>query len=771
MTTSATLLGFPRIGADRALKKATEAYWRAEIDVKALLETASAIRRENWLAMRQAGINEVPCNDFSMYDHMLDAAVLFGALPTRHQHRVDPRRPDEELEPDVLLRRYFAAARGTSDAAPLEMTKWFDTNYHYLVPELAPGSRLTLNARKPLTEFSEARALGLSARPVIVGPITFLTLSKAAAEAPSGWQPLQLLDDLVPLYAGLLAQLRVAGADWVQIDEPVFATDLPSEVLDAARGAYEKLNAVPARPKILLATYFGAVGDVLSLLRETPVDGVALDFTASSRGNNLDALIEIGGLPGKRLVAGVIDGRNVWVNDLRSSLSTLDALRSLASEIVVSASCSLLHVPLDVDSEPRIDPQITRWLAFATQKLDEIATLARGFAEGESSISLQLQRNEADLAVRRSARITNDTVVRKRVASISTDDDKRSTPYAQRAILQAKRLQLPPLPTTTIGSFPQTPAIRAARAAWRKGRLSGAAYEEQMRQEIAHVIGVQEELGLDVLVHGEPERADMVQYFAEQLAGVISTENGWVQSYGTRYVRPPIIVGDVTRPAPMTVGWWRHAQSLTTRPVKAMLTGPITMLRWSFVRDDQPQSQTAAQLALAIRDEIDDLEAAGAAIIQVDEPALREGLPLRRADRPEYLVWATRAFRLATSGVLDTTQIHTHMCYAEFGDILDAVVALDADVISLEAARSGMSIVDELADGEYPAAVGAGVYDIHSPRVPGTDEMRSLLAKAIGRLPIERVWVNPDCGLQTRTEAEAIPALRNLVAAARDLRP
>jgi 5-methyltetrahydropteroyltriglutamate--homocysteine methyltransferase len=769
MTTGATVLGLPRIGRDRALKKATEAYWRGDIPATRLLQTAAAIRRENWIALRDAGIDEVPCNDFSLYDHMLDTAVLFGAMPTRHRHRVDPRLPDDEMSDDVRLRRYFAAARGDDDAAPLEMTKWFDTNYHYLVPELEPGARLSLNARKPMTELSEARALGLRARPVVVGPITFLALSKPAGNAPAGWTQWELLDELIPLYAGLLAQLRSAGADWVQLDEPVLATDLPSSTLELARRAYENLAIVPARPKMLVASYFGHVGEAMALLRDAPVDGVALDFTGAAR-RNLDALRSVGGLPDKRLLAGVVDGRNVWVNNLRSSLETLDALRGLAGEVCVSSSCSLLHVPLDVELETAIGSDVARWLSFAKQKVAEVVTLARGLASGLTAITAPLRQNDDDLAARRSAPQTNVAAVRERLANIAPDDARRAVEYRERAKLQDDALRLPPLPTTTIGSFPQTREIRAARAAWRAGRMTQVEYEERMRDEIAHVIAVQEEIGLDVLVHGEPERADMVAYFADQLDGVLTTEHGWVQSYGTRYVRPPIIVGDVSRRRPMTVNWWRHAQSLTTHPVKAMLTGPITMLRWSFPRGDQPPEETAGQLALAIRDEIADLEAAGAEVVQVDEPALREGLPLRAADRPEYERWATAAFRLATSGVRPTTQVHTHMCYAEFGDILDAVVALDADVISLEAARSGMRVVDELVQARYRAGVGPGLYDIHSPKVPTVDEMHAVLTDAVARLPLGQLWVNPDCGLKTRTEAEVLPALRNLVAAAKRTR-
>jgi len=765
--TQSTVLGYPRMGHDRALKKATEAYWRGECSAADLLATAADIRRRNWTALTDAGIDEVPCNDFSFYDQVLDTAVLVGAVPARF--RVDGKGESAEPAQEMALRRYFAMARGSASAAPLEMTKWFDTNYHYLVPELGPDAQFSLDARKPLGELAEARSLGLNARPVLVGPVTFLLLSKPAHATPSDFEPLSLLDELLRVYVELLGQLGDAGAQWVQLDEPALACDQPAEVLDGARRAYEMLAAATRRPKLLVATYFDHAGEALPILCSTPVDGLALDFTGPAAAN-LQKLAAAGGLPGKRLVAGVVSGRNVWANDLRSSLSTLGALLGLADDVVVSTSCSLLHVPLDLEREPDLDPTIARWLAFARQKVDEVVTLARGLRGGTDAIRGQLEVNRAALASRTTSPVTRNPIVRARVTAIAPDDARRPEPYVDRAKLQAERLGLPLLPTTTIGSFPQTKALRVARAALRNGQLTADDYQKRMRDEVAHVIALQEELGLDVFVHGEPERNDMVQYFAEQLTGVISTRHGWVQSYGTRYVRPPIVAGDVARPAPMTLAWWSYAQSLTARPVKGMLTGPVTMLRWSFVRDDQPLRETACQMALAIRDEVVDLEAAGAAVIQVDEPALREGLPLRRSAWAEYLQWATESFRLATSGVRADTQIHTHMCYAEFGNILDAIVDLDVDVISLEAARSGMAIVDELADAGYPAAVGPGVYDIHSPRVPSAVEVADLLDIAVNRLPIDRVWVNPDCGLKTRTEAEVIPALRSLVTAAREAR-
>ncbi len=755
-----TVLGYPRLGADRALKRVTEAYWRGDATAGDLHTTAARIRRETWETLRAAGIDEVPCNDFSLYDHVLDTAVLVGAIPPRHAGPADGD--------DAELQRYFGMARGTDGAPPLEMTKWFDTNYHYLVPEIGPDTEFRLDPRKPVSELAEALDLGLDARPAVLGPVSFLLLSKPAAGAPEGFPPISRLDDLLDVYAELLRILRGAGAQWVQLDEPALVLDQPAEVLSATARAYARLGSGAGRPKLLVATYFDVVGDALPVLRNAPVDGLALDFTGPARGN-LDALAAVGGLPGKRLVAGVVDGRNVWANDLRASLSTLGTLLGLA-DVVVAPSCSLLHVPLDLSLERTLDPQIARWLAFARQKVDETVTLARGLCAGADAIRSELAANDADLASRRAAPMTRDAAVRARAAGISSADLRRSAPYGVRVAAQSARLGLPPLPTTTIGSFPQTKSLREARAAVPTGALSPEAYRDRIAEEIGRVVAIQEAAGIDVIVHGEPERNDMVQYFAERLTGFLTTRHGWVQSFGTRYVRPPVIAGDVSRPAPMTVDWSGYAQGLTDRPVKGMLTGPVTMLRWSYVRDDQPPADTATQVALALRDEVADLEDAGLPIVQVDEPALREGLPLRAAEGPGYLRWATDAFRLATSGVRDETQIHTHMCYAEFGDVLESIIALDADVISLEAARSDMAVVGELARAAYPAAVGPGVYDIHSPRVPDTAELVALLDRAVEHLPADRVWINPDCGLKTRTEDEVIPALTHMVEAARRIR-
>ncbi|MFF4507535.1 5-methyltetrahydropteroyltriglutamate--homocysteine S-methyltransferase [Streptomyces sp. NPDC001401] len=754
----ATVYGYPRQGRNRELKKAVEGYWKGRVSADALRSTAAELRRSNWQQLSQAGIDEVPTGDFSYYDHVLDTTVMVGAIPARHRAAVEADALDG----------LFAMARGTQDVAPLEMTKWFDTNYHYLVPELGPETVFTANSAKQVAELKEALALGLAARPVLVGPVTYLLLAKPAPGVPADFEPLTLLDRLLPVYAEVLSDLRAAGAEWVQLDEPALVQDRTSAELDAAGHAYRELGTLADRPKLLVASYFDRLGEALPVLARAPIEGLALDFTGAAA--NLDALAAVGGLPGKRLIAGVVNGRNIWINDLETSLSVLGTLLGLADRVDVAASCSLLHVPLDASAERDIAPQILRWLAFARQKTAEIVTLAKGLAQGTDTIAAELAANRADLASRAGSPITHDPVVRERAAAVTDADGRRSQAYAERADAQRAHLGLPLLPTTTIGSFPQTGELRVARADLRARRIDTAGYEERIRAEIQEVISFQEKAGLDVLVHGEAERNDMVQYFAEQLNGYLATQHGWVQSYGTRYVRPPILAGDISRPEPMTVRWTAYAQSLTAKPVKGMLTGPVTMLAWSFVRDDQPLGDTARQVALALRDEVNDLEAAGSSVIQVDEPALRETLPLRAADRPVYLAWATEAFRLSTSGVRPDTQIHTHMCYAEFGDIVQAIDDLDADVISLEAARSHMQVARELASHGYPREAGPGVYDIHSPRVPSAAEAAALLRTGLEAIPAERLWVNPDCGLKTRGWPETRASLENLVAAARAVR-
>jgi 5-methyltetrahydropteroyltriglutamate--homocysteine methyltransferase len=756
--TSSTIHGFPRIGRRRELKTATEGHWAGRVSAGELLATARELRRQTWEGLRDAGLGQVPSNHFSLYDHVLDIIQMVGAVPPRFRGAGDG------------LATYFAMARGAADAPAMEMTKWFDTNYHYIVPELGPDTGFELAAEpKPLAELAEAAALGIRTRPVLVGPVTFLLLGKPATGAPAGFDPLSLLDPLLDVYAELLARLADAGAEWVQLDEPAFAQDRTEPELAALERAYRRLGGLERRPRLLVASYFDHLGEALGRLVATPVDGLALDFTRGGD-RSVELLAAAGGLGGRTLVAGVVDGRNVWANDLEASLARLATLTGLTGELVVSSSCSLQHVPIDLDAETALDPELRPWLAFARQKVGEVVTLARGMTEGTGAISEALAANRAALAGRQGSARVRDTSVRQRLAAVGGDDLRRSSSYDLRRKAQRDRLGLPALPTTTIGSFPQTGDVRAARAALRRGELDQHGYLERMRAEIDSVIELQERLGLDVLVHGEPERNDMVQYFAEQLDGYATTELGWVQSYGTRYVRPPILFGDVRRPTPMTVEWIGYAQSRTGRPVKGMLTGPVTMLAWSFVRDDQPERDTALQVALALRDEVQDLERSGVAIIQVDEPALREHLPLRRERRGEYLAWVLDSFRLATTGVLDETQIHTHMCYSKFAEVLPTIAALDADVAYIETARSGMGLLSDLQQSEYAQGVGPGVYDIHSPRVPPVSELRGLLADALARLGPDRLWVNPDCGLKTRAYEEVVAALGNMVEAAAEVR-
>ncbi|MGI5219335.1 5-methyltetrahydropteroyltriglutamate--homocysteine S-methyltransferase [Nocardia sp. CA-290969] len=746
---SATVLGLPRIGPNRELKRATESYWAGRLDAKGLHAVAAGLRTTQLTAARDAGLDSVPVGTFSYYDQMLDTAVLLGALPERVSGIAD------ELD------RYFAAARGNAEVTPLEMTKWFDTNYHYLVPELAADTVFSLHPEKPLAELREALAQGVPARPVVIGPITFLKLAKSV----DGSDLLERLPDLLPLYEQLLGLLAEAGAQWVQIDEPSLVTDLTEAELAAVRSTYRQLSQVPARPAILVAAYFGRLGVALPVLAETGIEGIAVDLVA---GGDSDVAVAQS-ITDKLIVAGVVDGHNIWRVDPDHALSQLTGLRDAGVPVAVSSSCSLLHVPYSLAPETELDERLRNWLAFGEEKIAEIRVLATALAAGEEAVAEALEIARTAVAARLADPRLRVESVRARLAGLDADAVRR-TPADERRVLQQQRLNLPLLPTTTIGSYPQTSRIRVARAQLRRGEIDQAEYDTRMRAEIAEVIALQEEIGLDVLVHGEPERNDMVQYFAEQLDGFAATINGWVQSYGTRCVRPPIVYGDVVRPRVMTVEWITYAQSLTSRPVKGMLTGPVTILAWSFIRDDQPPADTARQIALAIRDETVDLEAAGIGIIQVDEPALRELLPLRKADQAAYLDWAVEAFRLATSGVADTTQIHTHLCYSEFGEVIGAIAGLDADVTSIEAARSHMEVLDDLNAAGFGLGVGPGVYDIHSPRVPGTEEIEKSLELALKAVPAERLWVNPDCGLKTRRTDEVIASLRNLVAAAQALR-
>ncbi|WP_077104705.1 5-methyltetrahydropteroyltriglutamate--homocysteine S-methyltransferase [Mycobacterium terramassiliense] len=747
---TATVTGSPRIGPKRELKRATEGYWAGRTSRAELESVAADLRRDTWSRLAAAGLDSVPVNTFSYYDQMLDTAVMLGALPAR------ATRVSDDLD------RYFAVARGNPDVAPLEMTKWFDTNYHYLVPEIEPATKFALNPDKVLSELKEALQQGIPARPVVIGPITFLLLSKAVN---GGGAPIERLQELVPIYSELLRLLADSGARWVQFDEPALVTAISPDAPALAEAVYNALGAVSNRPAIYVATYFGDPGAALAGLARTPVEAIGVDLVAGAD----TAVAGIPELSTKLLVAGVVDGRNVWRTDLEAALGKLAALRGSAATVAVSTSCSTLHVPYSLEPETDLDDNLRSWLAFGAEKVGEVVTLARALHDGREAVAEEIAASNAAVASRTSDPRLHDGQIRARIDSIVASGAHRGDAEQRRASQEA-RLHLPPLPTTTIGSYPQTSAIRKARAAFRAGEIDEAEYVAKMRQEIADVIKLQEELGLDVLVHGEPERNDMVQYFAEQLQGFFATQNGWVQSYGSRCVRPPILYGDVSRPHPMTVEWITYAQSLTDKPVKGMLTGPVTILAWSFVRDDQPLADTAYQVALAIRDETVDLQAAGIAVIQVDEPALRELLPLRRAQQEEYLRWAVGSFRLATSGVADSTQIHTHLCYSEFGEVIGAIADLDADVTSIEAARSHMEVLDDLNSVGFANSVGPGVYDIHSPRVPSADEMAESLRAALRAVPPQRLWVNPDCGLKTRNADEVTASLRNMVAAAQEVR-
>jgi len=750
---TATVTGSPRIGPKRELKRATEGYWAGRTSRSELESVASTLRRDMWSGLAAAGLDSVPVNTFSYYDQILDTAVLLGALPARAANVSDD------------LDRYFALARGNKDIAPMEMTKWFDTNYHYLVPEIEPATKFALNPAKVLSELKEALELGIPARPVVVGPVTFLLLSKGVN---GGGAPIERLKELVPIYSELLSLLADNGAQWVQFDEPALVTDISPDAPALAEAVYNALGAVSNRPAIYVATYFGDPGASLAGLARTPVEAIGVDLVYGAD-TAVASIFGAPGLAGKTLVAGVVDGRNIWRTNLESALGKLATLLGSAATVAVSTSCSTMHVPYSLDPETDLDDALRSWLAFGQEKVVEVVTLARALHDGRETVADEIAASNAAVASRKSDPRLHNGQVRARIDSIVKSGTHRGD-AAERRVSQDKRLNLPPLPTTTIGSFPQTVEIRKARAALVAGEIDEAEYTRRMKQEIADVIKLQERLGLDVLVHGEPERNDMVQYFAEQLEGFFATKNGWVQSYGSRCVRPPVLYGDVIRQHPMTVEWATYAQSLTDKPVKGMLTGPVTILAWSFVRDDQPLADTANQVALAIRDETVDLQSAGIAVIQVDEPALRELLPLRRADQDEYLHWAVGSFRLATSGVADSTQIHTHLCYSEFGEVIGAIADLDADVTSIEAARSHMEVLDDLNAIGFSNSVGPGVYDIHSPRVPSTTEMAQSLQAALKAVPAQRLWVNPDCGLKTRNADEVTKSLQNMVAAAQEVR-
>ncbi len=749
-------LGFPRIGAGRELKKVIEAYWKGKASQDELLNMAKELRAKHWKLQQEAGIDYIPSNDFTLYDHVLDTIAMVGAVPERYG----------KVDGTVDLDTYFAMARGRQtggqDVVAMEMTKWFDTNYHYIVPEFRAGQTFRLASTKAVDEFKEAAATGITSHPVLLGPVSFLLLGKTYGMDST--DTLQFLDALLPVYTEVLSQLKAAGAEWVQIDEPCLVMDLP----EGAEAAYKKAYAALADCGVHLwmTTYFGALGDNLALASGLPVDGIHVDLVRAPE--QLDAVLAAAG--DKYVSLGLIDGRNIWKTDLSKALETVKHAAECydVEKLMVAPSCSLLHSPIDLDLETELDDELKSWLAFAKQKLEEIAKLADA-ANGQKDEKF-FARNEAALADREVSIRIHNKAVKERVSGLTPEMAQRKSIFAERIQQQKQALKLPVLPTTTIGSFPQTAEVRQMRAKFKSGQLSRSEYDAFLEKTTADTIRWQEEIDIDVPVHGEFERNDMVEYFGEKLEGFAFTKNGWVQSYGSRCVKPPIIFGDVLRREPMTVRWSAYAQGLTDRPVKGMLTGPITILQWSFVRNDQPRSDTCRQIALAIRDEAVDLEQAGIHVIQIDEPAIREGLPLRKADWETYLNWAVESFRISASGVQDTTQIHTHMCYSEFNDIIESIAALDADVISIETSRSAMELLDAFINFNYPNEIGPGVYDIHSPRVPKQEEMQALLEKALKVLKPEQVWVNPDCGLKTRGWEEVRPALEAMVEAAKSLR-
>ena len=760
MTVSVASLGFPRIGPRRELKFALEKFWAGTISPAELEEAAQGLRTATWARQKALGVDWLPSNDFSLYDHVLDTSVMLGAIPARYGLASGQA---------AGLETYFAMARGATGGATCghahgsvtagEMTKWFDTNYHFIVPEIEPETRLQLGHIKPLEDYLEAKAQGFETRPVILGPVTWLSLAKEY-----GSDPFDLLEEVLALYATVLARLEEAGAEWVQIDEPILVTDLTDRQRRAFTRTYAKLGR--AGPKIMLATYFGGLENNLSLAASLPIAGLHIDLARAPE--QLDAVVKA--VPHNRLLSlGVVDGRNIWRADLAALLDRLEPLAA-QRDLVLAPSCSLLHVPVDLQLESKLDDELKQWLAFAVQKIEELDLLRRALANGRESVAAELATSARATEARKTAARIHDRTVSERIAALTPDMRERRAGHAERVKTQSEVLNLPLFPTTTIGSFPQTGAVRKARAEYNRGVLDGKKYDAFLHQETERAIRWQEEAGLDMLVHGEFERNDMVQYFGEKLAGFAFTVNGWVQSYGSRCVRPPILYGDVSRPEPMTVDWWRYAQGLTDKPVKGMLTGPVTILNWSFVRDDQPREASCRQIALAIRDEVLDLEAAGCKAIQIDEAALREGLPLRERDWPAYLDWAVDCFRLAAAGVGNQTQIHTHMCYSEFNDILPSIGAMDTDVISIETARSQMELLAGFASYRYPSAIGPGIYDIHSARVPGEDEMVALMRLAQKHLRPEQLWVNPDCGLKTRGWDEVKPAIAAMVSAARTLR-
>ncbi|HBV14822.1 5-methyltetrahydropteroyltriglutamate--homocysteine S-methyltransferase [Chryseobacterium carnipullorum] len=757
------LLGYPRIGSNRELKKACENYWSGKIVLDELLEVGKTIVHSNWNLQKEAGIDLIPCNDFSYYDQVLDMTLTVGAIPERYQEIAF-----KKSEPDL----YFAMARGFQkdglDITAMEMTKWFDTNYHYIVPEFQKNQEFRLFSNKIIQEFISAKQAGINAKPVIIGLLTYLLLGK---EKKEGFDKLDLAQNLLPVYIQILKELENHGAEYIQFDEPFLALDLNEKAKKTYQLIYTEIRKQFPNLKFILATYFNGLKDNLSLAASLPVDVLHIDLVRAPE--QLDEALQA--IPQTlSLSLGIVDGRNIWKNDFETSLQFIEkAIHSIGSErVFIAPSCSLLHSPFDLDSEKNEDilsPEIKQWLAFAKQKVYEIVALKK-LASGKADYQAlqQYAENKKAIDARKTSTLIHNQQVKDRVEVTTEDDAKRNNPFSTRKEEQQKVLQLPMFPTTTIGSFPQTKEVRTWRSKFKKGELTAAQYDDLLKKETERTIRWQEEIGIDVLVHGEFERNDMVEYFGEQLEGFAFTQNGWVQSYGSRCVKPPVIYGDVHRPHPMTVYWSQYAQSLTQKWVKGMLTGPVTILQWSFVRDDQPRSLTCQQIALAIRDEVNDLEKAGIRIIQIDEPAIREGLPLRKSEWQQYLEWAVEAFRISASGVEDTTQIHTHMCYSEFNDIIQNIADMDADVITIECSRSQMELLQAFADFKYPNEIGPGVYDIHSPRVPSKEEMIHLLQKAQAVIPAQQLWVNPDCGLKTRHWDETEKALIAMVEASRE---
>lgn len=747
------ILGYPRIGAKRELKFAVESYWKGLTDEEQLQAVAADIRAKNWQVQKDNGAEFITVGDFSFYDHVLDTLVCVGGIPARFGF--DPQ--------SLSLEQYFQLARGNKTQFAMEMTKWFDTNYHYIVPEWSANTTFSLNAHHLLAQIEQAKTLGSTIKPVIVGPLTLLYLGK---EKEEGFERLALLEKLLPVYRSLLDVLAQQGITWVQIDEPILALDLNKDWLAAFSTAYETLRH--QHLSLLLSTYFGDITEHTALLQNLPIQGLHIDCVRAPE--QLAHFVECWPTD-KVLSLGVVDGRNVWRANLRHILDNVAPAKArFGDNLWLAPSCSLLHSPQDLNVEEKLDTTVKTWLAFAQQKVEELSVLNKALNLGEDSVAHELFISYAAAEDRKTNKRIHQQAVKERLAQLPEGADKRKSPFATRIAAQQAWLNLPLLPTTTIGSFPQTSEIRQARAAYKKGELSLEAYEAAMKQEIAHVVTIQEELDIDVLVHGEAERNDMVEYFGEQLSGFVFTQFAWVQSYGSRCVKPPIIFGDVSRPAPMTAKWSSYAQSLTQRPMKGMLTGPVTILQWSFVRDDIPRQEVCQQIALALNDEVLDLEKAGIKVIQIDEPAIREGLPLKRKDWDHYLQWACYAFRLSAAGVADETQIHTHMCYSEFNDILPAIASLDADVITIETSRSDMELLKAFSDFNYPNDIGPGVYDIHSPRIPTAKEITHLLEKALEVVPAQRLWVNPDCGLKTRAWPETIDALKVMVEVTKKLR-